>query len=275
MAIYIKQINDSYLDFMYYPAIYSLLHLIPLMYHKTPILFTNETIVEGDIFIWVGVPYMQGNHYIQELKKKNIYIIHFNLEPYVEDVGSDETWTYSLYMFEKHKCLSKIIRFIPIIHDETLPKTNYLNKLNELTFIGGIHDGRVDKAKIINESDVNINCINHLWTTEEYNFFIINHASIYLNLTKSDTKTLPSVRINKLLSHKCIIISEKTNDKDEELYKDMVFFRELNEIGPLFKSLIAMSPEELNQIAESAHEKFISKFNRENAFQIIKTFTPA
>jgi hypothetical protein len=245
------------------------------MYHKTPILFTNETIVEGDIVIWVGVPFMEGHHEIQQLKKRNIYTIHFNLEPHVEDFGSDETWTYSLYMYEQHKCLQRIIKFIPIIYDETLPKTNYLNKIKELTFIGGITDGRVHKEKIINESDVNIHCINHLWSDKDYNLFIINHASIYLSLTKCETRTLASVRINKLLSHRCIIISEKTNDKDEELYKDMVFFRELNEIGPLFKSLIAMSPEELNNIAELAHQKFISKFNPENAFQIIKIFTHA
>jgi len=254
---------------MYYPAVYSLLHLIPFMYDKTPILFTNETIIDGDIVIWVGV---SGIHEIKELKKKNIYTVHFNLEPVVEDIGSDETWTYSLYMYEKHKCLSKTIKFIPIIHDESLPKTNYLNKINELTFIGSMNCGRVDKEKIINESYVNINCIDYLWTEQKYNLFIINHASIYLNLTKYDTKTLPSIRINKLLSHKCIIISEKTNDEDEELYKDMVFFTDLNQIGELYKSFITMSPQELNNLAESIYQKFILKFNSKNAFHLIKHF---
>ena len=269
MNIYIKQIHNQWLTFMYYPAVYSLIHLIPFMYHKNPILFTNETIIEGDIVIWVG---NNGYHEIQELKKRNIYTIHFNLEPQVEDFGSDETWTYSLFMYEQHKCLLRTIKFIPIIYDKTLPKTNYLNKINELTFIGGITDGRLYKEKIINESDVNINCINHLWSEQDYNLFIINNACIYLSLTKCETRTLASVRINKLLSHKCIIISEKTNDDDEELYKDMVFFRELNEIGPLFKSLIAMSPEELSRLAESSYQTFISRFNTENAFQLIKTF---
>jgi hypothetical protein len=56
---------------MYYPAVYSLIHLIPFMYDKTPILFTNETIIDGDIVIWVGV---SGIHEIKELKKR-IYIL--------------------------------------------------------------------------------------------------------------------------------------------------------------------------------------------------------
>lgn len=81
---------------------------------------------------------------------------------------------------------------------------------------------------------------------------------------------LPSIRINKLLSHKCIIISEHTNSKEEKLYKDFVYLKKIDEIGDFYKSFLTKSNTELEEIAENIHRKFLSIFKFEHAISLIK-----
>lgn len=272
-TIYICQTNQSFFPFMFYPILYSLMKIIPLIYNNKKIEFKLDNknltnLKKGDILIWIGV----NSPNFHKFRKNGVYTIHFNVEPYIENKGSDEIWTYSLYMYEMHKRINKIIKFIPVIHDDTLPKINYFKNNNrmKLTFFGKLAYERKEKGNIIQKSNVIINEIYNLWSEQNFNSYIINNTDIFLNIIRVKTKALPSVRINKLLSHKCIIISEHTNPYDEELYKDIVFFRNLNEIGSLYKSLIVMPISELEMIAEKAHQKFISIFNIDNAINLIK-----
>jgi hypothetical protein len=270
--------NRHVLSFMYYPAIYTLLNLLPLVYNTVEIIFklsnnNYDNIVEGDTLIWVGV-YPPD---YSKLKKKNIYIIHFNLEPEVEDFNCDEIWTYSLYMFNEYKnsnlVKNKIIKYIPIIHDETLPITKYTenNSQMQLAFFGRLYF-RAETYEILKATGLTVYEIYTLWSETDFNKFINNNTHIYLNLSKSNTKALASLRINKLLSHKCIIISEHTNEIDEELYKDIVFFKDLSEICSFYKSLIALSKSELETIANNSYQKFISIFNVKDATSLIQTY---
>jgi len=275
--IHVWQEESWLLPFMYDPVMRSLKQLLPLMYPNKiiDIKITGKNyddLMENDILIWVG----DGTHpKYDNLKIKKIYVIYYNLEPYVQDPGYDEIWTYSRYMLEAHsKVFTKPMKFVPIVHDETLPRIQYSeSKLPvNLTFIGNVSiDNRIEKKKIINGSGVDIQAINNLWSHTDFNMFIMNNADIYLNLTKGATKALPSVRMNKLLSHKCIIISERTNELDEELYKDIVFFKDLHEIGDFYKSLVSKSKVDLESIAESAYQKFIQVFNTEKSLELIQT----
>jgi hypothetical protein len=178
-------------------------------------------------------------------------------------------------MFEEYKkVFNKTVKYIPVLLDQTVPTINYSEKNTQikLTFIGDISThNRIKRKEIINASGVEINDIFSLWSNQDFNMFIINKTDIFLNILKDNTKALASVRINKLLSHKCIIISEHTNDLDEELYKDMVFFKDLNEIGDFFKILANKSKAELEIIAENSYQKFIKVFNIENVFNLIQT----
>lgn len=268
--------NINIIPFMYDPVILSLKQFLPLMYTNRIIKFNindvknNDDLIEGDILIWVG--FRRPN--FKELKKRNIYIIFYNLEPYVDISETDEIWTYSRYLFEEYKKVSnKIIKFIPTILDKSVPTINYLENNNDikLTFMGYIPYGREEKNKIINNSGVKINMVYNLWSHQAFNLFINNNTHIFLNITKGDTKVMPMVRVNKLLSHKCIIISEHLEELEEELYKDMVFFKDLHEIGDFFKSLINKSKAELDIIAESSYQKFSNSFSLENAFKLIQT----
>ena len=277
--IHIWHNNTWFLHFMYAPVIYTLMKVLPLIYNNRTIEFkvtdhNYDDIVEGDILIWVGVFEPQ----FSELRiNRKIYTIYFNTEPLITEIGSDEIWTYSLYMYNLYKSSNKPLKFIPIICDESVPKTNYLKENNDmrLTFMGALMFDRREKEQIIHSSGVKINEVYNLWTDHDFNQFIIHNTHLYLNLTKGQTKALPTVRVNKLLSHKCIIISEPTNAEDEELYKDLVFFKNLNEIGDFYNSLIAMSNFELENMAEGIYQKFISKFKIDNVVNLIQTSNPA
>ena len=253
-TIYISHRNDWVIPFMYYPVIYSLLSLVPIIFTNKKVLFNlnknvYETLIEGDVYIWVG----DNIPNFLDIKQKNVYTIHYNLEPYIILTNSDEIWTYSLYLYDLYKINNRHVKFIPVIHNDALPKTKYLENNNslELTFIGNLYiDNRIEKEKIINNSGVTINQIYNLWTDDDFNNYISNNTHIYLNITKSNTKALATVRINKLLSHKCIIISEYTNIYDEEIYKGIVFFKHLSEIGDFYKTMKNKSNDELECIAE-------------------------
>jgi hypothetical protein len=274
--IYVWQDGTWLLPFMYDPVMLTLKKLIPLMYNNRVIEFkitgnNMDDLLYGDTLIWVGM----SPPNFEELKKKNIYTIHYDLEPFTSNSGADEIWTYSRYMFEEYKkVFNKTVKYIPVLLDQTVPTINYSEKNTQikLTFIGDISThNRIKRKEIINASGVEINDIFSLWSNQDFNMFIINKTDIFLNILKDNTKALASVRINKLLSHKCIIISEHTNDLDEELYKDMVFFKDLNEIGDFFKILANKSKAELEIIAENSYQKFIKVFNIENVFNLIQT----
>ena len=73
----------------------------------------------------------------------------------------------------------------------------------------------------------------------------------------------------ELLSHKCIIISEHTNKIDEEFYKDIVYFCDINEIGDFYKNLINKSPQELEIESNEKYKKFYNIFNSNNIVNLI------
>jgi hypothetical protein len=263
---------------MYKPAVESIKAMLPVLY---PNIETNfdltdknyEKFEDDSILIWVGERDPFENFFI-----KKIYKIHFHLERFTIKSDCQEIWTYSLYLYNLFMMSNnQIIKFIPVVSEEYVPKTMYcLNNIDRdyLWFLGVTLFNRHKKLEIMELSGLKIKSINNLWNDKDYNNFISDKSRIYLNITKDENEVLPSLRINKLLSHKCIVISEKTNPVDEELYEGMVFFKEIAEIGDCFKKLVSMSDKELEDLSENIYQKFISKFDKNNAPKLIKTYKP-
>jgi len=125
--------------------------------------------------------------------------------------------------------------------------------------------------KIIRDSFIknNLEEVYNLWNDTDFNNYISSNPKIYLNLTKNNTYALPSVRINKLLSHKCIIISEHTNEIDEEYYKGIIYFCNIDEIENVYRRLVNKTNIELQQESNKIYEKFYNKFYYKNAINLI------
>ena len=273
--------EDNTFYFMCKPIELSILNLVK--YDNNDIIidckfdYTNfDEINSNDILIWIGE---QKKPDFNLLKQRNIYTIFYNIEPHVNKYDSDEIWTYSKYLFDKYEKnhINQIIKFIPIICEENIPFVPYNianNNINLIFF--GVSWSRSDKYKKLLESSLlkdNLKEIYNLWNDNDYNNFINSKPNIFLNLTKHmpDTEdyVLPSVRINKLLSHKAIIISEHTNPIDEAYYKDMVYFCNLEEIEDVYKKLISKTNIELEQISNDIYDKFYNKFYYKNAVKLI------
>jgi hypothetical protein len=260
------------LEFMYKPVVLSIIELLKYSNDNIDIDFkvnnyNFDDIKENEILIWVGcVNIPDFNH----LRNKKIYTIYFNTEPYIEKFSSDEIWTYSKHLFTHYEKQfdEQIIQFIPITLQENIPSVPYnvLNDNIKLSFIGDLKC----RSEKINKISTNIEEINNLWTDEKYNEYIKSNSKIYLNLTKGYSVALPSVRINKLLSHKCIIISEHTNDIDEEYYKDIVYFCNLEDINKIYEDLLKKSNIELQNEADEKYKKFYDKFYLKNAHKLIE-----
>jgi hypothetical protein len=109
----------------------------------------------------------------------------------------------------------------------------------------------------------NIREIYSLWNDTVFHEFISSRPYLYLNITKTGMDRpgiLPSVRINTLLSHKAIIISEHCSEIDESLYKGMVSFCSLEEMEGEFKKWREKSKEELQEEADTRYELFQKAF---------------
>ena len=169
-----------------------------------------------------------------------------------------------------------MIRFVPVVCEENAVSVPYPNKENndvKLAFIG-LLNYRPDKKDTLFQSQLiqnNIEEVYNLWNDNDFNQYITSQPRIYLNLTKTDTVALPSARINKLLSHKCIIISENTNEIDEEYYKEMVYFCDIHEIENVYRTLSNKTGAELQAEADQIYEKFYNTFYYKNAVNLVQS----
>jgi len=270
--------NDNALQFMYKPIILSCFKYLKYSNNDYIIDYRinynnfNE-IKPNEILIWVGCENIPN---FDLLRNRGIYCIYYNTEPNIDKFNSNEIWTYSKYLFNSYNKYenTQIIKFIPIICEENVPNVSYINLINnniKLTFIG-LLAYRGDKKNILFQNSFiknNLEEVYNLWNDTDFNNYISNKPNIYLNLTKKNTHALPSVRINKLLSHKCIIISEHTNDIDEEYYKGLIYFCNIHEIENVYRKLINKTNIELQQEADKIYEKFYNKFYYKNAIDLI------
>jgi len=269
--------NDSNsLHFMYKPISMTVIKLAKYLYSGIEIDFkinnmNFDDISPNDLFIWIGVDAPD----FDLLKKKNVYTVCYNSEPDTNLYNSNEIWTYSRYQYNNYKKndTNQIIRFVPIVCEEHVPSVPYNLKNDKLKaiFIGSLHY-RQDKRDIINTTTLLKNNLEEkydLWNDDDFNNYIKNNPNIFINLTKTGTNILPSVRINKLLSHKCIIISEHTNQTDEEYYKGMVYFCKIDEMENVYKKLLNKTGSQLQEESNAIYEKFYNKFYYKNAIKLI------
>ena len=269
--------HDNKLEFMYKPIINSIIEFIKEI-NKNIIIeyknsnYNNDEIQSNDILIWVGCNnILDFNYFIN----KNIYTIYYNTEPDFTNPNSNEIWTYSKYLFDKYFINdNQIIRFFPIICEITnyYVPYNLKNDNNlKLIFMGNLNYRQDKKNILFNNSLIKNNLIEKydLWNDDDYNKFINKTPNIFINLLKSKSVVLPSVRLNKLLSHKCIIISEHTNEIDEEYYKDIVYFCDINDIQNIYKKLIMKSADELVIESNTKYNIFYNRFNSKNIVNMI------
>jgi hypothetical protein len=262
---------------MYSPVILSIKEMIKTIYPHIEINYKSDyyewdEIKPTEMLIWVGEIVKPDFNYF---KDKNIYTVYYNTEPYIENVSSDEIWTYSRYMFNLHsqeyKQGKQIIRYIPILCEKNVPSVPYLFKESpmNLIFMGAFYL-RKDKISILKEYPLikdNLLEVFNLWNDRDFTTFVSSKPHIYLNVTKTNNVVLPSFRLNKLLSHRCIIISNHTNPLDELDYKDLIIFCDLREMESEYKKLLELSNEDLHQKSNQIYKKFYSRFTLKNAMK--------
>jgi len=278
------------LVFMYDPLVFSAKCLLQQLYpkaiidHQAKIIHEWSEVKRGDTVVWIGC-FRFPHDELKELRERGVYTVYYNTEPAHCPCFTDEIWTYSKSLYEIHVQAyeGQIIKYMPIVceegdeehqvsfvpYSETAPE-----KLN-LSFIGNFVF-RKDKQDMLMKSEIlarDLEEINNLWSDKDYNNFMAKKANIYLNVTKTHFPFLPTVRINKLLSHKCIIISERTNEIDDSFYSDMVIFTDLENIPAVYESLLKKTPEELQAMADGMYEKFFEKFTSKKAVELILSRT--
>lgn len=264
------------MSFMYKPIIDSILQYIRHANKHIKINYLPKhdftDIQKEDILLWVG---FIGNNppNFTSLRINGTYVIYYNTEPTLFQCDSDETWTYSKLMFHIYS-MEYPIKFIPVALEKTHYQLNYLSSGTlPLVFLGYLSLRPEASCQLFSYDNIRRNLIEmyELWSDHDYNQFMDGKSYILLNLCKKDKyPALASLRINKLLSHKCIIISEHTNEIDEALYKDLLYFCDITEISGLYEKLTHTPREELQKIANQFYELFKQRFCIENAIKLIE-----
>jgi hypothetical protein len=237
--------------------------------------FEWHTFVKGDVFVWVGCVSIPDFHAIR-LSHGGVYTIYYNTEPVCEDVASDEVWTYSRFMYSEicKSCGGKklsvggvtgsnqVTKYVPIICEKGAPRVRYGEEpvSQNIAFLGYILCRHCKFHFFSPEFIANIFSKYDLWNDTYYNAFLLGTPYIYLNLTKFDTIAMPSVRVNKLLSHGAIIVSENVHEDDQADYEGLVFFGDLTQLEGIFRGLLEKSAEELREISDAIYSRFCAKF---------------
>jgi len=262
-----------YISFMYKLFMDTVRKLLEPVKYKT--VYSNNInyniIRPKELLIFIGDVDKPEPSILYELMRKGIYIIYYNTEPIIYSFLCNEIWTYSKYLFTLYNKVheKQIIKYVPIIFETGVPYVPYhiQSDIIPLIFIGNFNF-RQKTQDILFQSDFlkeNIKEVYNLWNDVDFNNFINTGPKIYLNVMKiGGMNALPSARINKLLSHKCIIISEHCNEIDDDLYKNMIYFCKLEEIEDVYRMLLSKSDEELQKDANEKYELFCNFFCEEN-----------
>jgi len=269
-TIHIWQGERDILDFMYKPVVQSIIYFFESSPRDVPRERISyrincrewDTLKKGDVFVWVGCDSIPNFSVIRE---RGIYTVYYNTEPFREDVASDEIWTYSRFMYSEISKTSgsQVVKFLPVICEKGMPRVRYGEEpvSNHIVFLGNLIF-RDEKLRYFTPDFRNAIIEKlYLWHDDTYNAFLHGTPYIYLNLTKLSTVAMPSVRVNKLLSHGAIIISENVHAEDQAEYEGLVFFGDLTQLEGIFRGLLEKSGKELREISDAIYKRFCSKFN--------------
>ena len=256
--------GQNKLKFMYDPFVKTSFKYIKDTYNDECIFLHNNYNIDlmnkGDKLILIGSMKSVDS---ECLKKKGIYTILYWTEPKIVTSYANEVWLYSKNLFNNFKKinLSQKIKFIPIICQVGVPKINYkLNNKFKLLFIGNLKV-RSKKVRCSLNKLSYFKELANLWNDDDYNNIITSNSNIFYSCNKNTSlNVLPSCRINKLLSHGCIVISQLCNETDMKLYKGLVYFCDFNKINNLFKSFLRKSKDELSILSNKIYRKFETKF---------------
>lgn len=263
-----KERSDNKLLFMYKPFV----NTISKLFIQSKFLYNNWKNIHfntNDIIILIGCHFNIED--FKDLKDKNLYIIFYWTEPNLvnKNIGQycDEIYLYSkrLFLLQQKHFEQQKIKFVPILKEDTTFFVDYLNKKEnmKLCFLGAIGYRCKTIKDMFNNNNYLLNKYD-LFDENQYNMYMVNNTNIFLNVNKNNSNILPFCRICKLLSHKCLIISQHCNKEDEKLFEDLVYFCNIEDIENTFYDLLLKSPNDLNDISNKNYIKFCDKFNVKN-----------
>ena len=283
-------IGNHKIKYMYEPIITTIIHgfkhILPTSHVQLIFDIKNNDIKENSIFVFVGIVNLDSVPW-KILKSKNIYNIYYQTEPissiYIDTTYIDVIWDYSFNNIEKYETMlnNTHIRYIPCAYSKKEP-INYKSKNHvKLIFFGKVFDDRISFWKYLKASSSllknNLEEIYNIWNENVFeNFLKKKFVGVFINIHKNQNihKTLDypleSFRISKLLNSKILILSTRCNEKDEEMYRDLVTFCDTDQIENEYKLLLNMSPLKRQELADNRYNIFKNRFSIKTIFENVK-----
>ena len=225
------------------------------------------------IFIWVG-EYHAGRVPWKQFKQKNIYTIYYQSEPWNEgkkwNFDAREIWDYSMrnvVEIKKRVKNSKVVRYVPAGYLDS--NKFILSEKNKLVFFGDKR-WRPQYPAIKNKLKDKLVNIFNIWNIKQFNDFIKKDGvGIFLNLHKHNKCIcVESLRMSQLLSAGGLVISERSSQLDENMYKDIVIFT--NDFEKEYNKLMGLTLEDRMCLADKNLEKYKKEFSPRLIFERAK-----
>ena len=265
-----------------------------------------DKLMAGDVFVWVGVNYMDGLSTISEMQ--GVLRVFYNTEPLRVNITSnssrcpllegngdgkrrkpslamDEWWDYSNANIQavRKACSATArlprFRFVPpgrgAVANETQPPPPLPPSVRTMVLLGDIGERNPRRACYANLRRFVPNALRHtyrVWTSGAW-LDMIKGQAIFVNLHKicgDATQPLETVRLAQIISSGRLVISEPSNAEDESAYASIPSFivrSNMSEIAEAFRNLTKDSDVRWRGLAESGRAEFRQLFDPSAIFQ--------
>lgn len=236
-----------------------------------------------DIFIWVG---LQGHRQVpwMKLRARGVYTVYYRTEPTepcMSGMQVSETWEYT-HARSGGTCPHPAprSRYLPpgaptgeaassaLLHGAGHPAKPTLHFIGTM---GDVYPRRkncfLDFNRLNDTTPVQL--FDNLWTERNWERVMPSITAV-LNLHKlcgDPRQPLEALRVVKLLSYGCNVISERSNSQDEDAFSGLVTFAPVEGLPAAWARLATASAAERAAAGAAVRARFFAMFTPDALFQ--------
>lgn len=268
-----RGLSSSHVGFMYAP----LLRTLEMGLGVQHVEWSEDMYAQihpGDIFVFAGVWGVEHVNW-KRLRQRGAYLIYYQSEPcwgqcYFTRASVDEMWDYAwanIDACKRHKD-APILRYVPIGDYTQHSPVGSIGATSPMMFLGGIKTWRkADWTTLKGSLGSHLVHRYDVWNERTFQDVLSKHV-FFLNIHKNGARRGPAQpRLSLLVQHGKLVISARCYWKDEQEFKGLVDFVEMNDIAHTFNHMRNDTHDNLLQRAQKRQLEFQRRFNIQRIFE--------
>ena len=257
-------------------------------------------LLSGDVLIWVGMHSAQRVPFTQ-LHRAGVYTIYYSTEPYNSRLSlipphpsggcrlpnADEIWDYSQANIDQcrewSRNGSRPMRYLPPGAYKPCRfvercAVKHATPIRPLAFVGWLNpflvEGRAKCLKTLRRGGgFNVSHFGQVITSADFRALYASH-DVFLNLhqrcgddAEDLTQPFEAFRAADLLGHRALLISARSDPRDEANFDGIVAFANLSATEDVYRALATLSTAERTSLAKARSAEFRRRFDPETLFR--------